>query len=155
MIWKSTWSYRAAAPIIGYTIIGFFGPVVSLIIVAGMSNVGGQTKKGLMAANIFVVCILHCSTYVKKLTYSQAYCLGNIVGPNLIKSPTKVRHYPELWLGLIICYCILIVTSCLWYAYLRSQNKKREKLDLKAEMRDELAFRDLTDDENPYFRYVL
>jgi MFS family permease len=57
MIWKSTWSYRAAPPVVGYTIIGFFGPVVSLIIVAGMSNVGGQTKKGLMAANIFVVCI--------------------------------------------------------------------------------------------------
>jgi len=85
MIWKSAWTHRAATPIVGYTIIGFFGPVVSLIIIIGMSNVAGATKKSLMAANIFV-----------------AYCVGNIVGPQLIKTPTKVRHYPELWLGLII-----------------------------------------------------
>lgn len=27
---------------------------------------------------------------------------GNIVGPQLVKSQTKAKHYPELWLGLII-----------------------------------------------------
>jgi len=85
IIWKSTWSYHAAAPVVGYTIIGFFGPVVSLIIIVGMANVAGATKKSLMAANIFV-----------------AYCVGNIVGPQLIKSNTRTQHYPELWLGLII-----------------------------------------------------
>jgi len=138
MIWKSTWSYRAAVPVIGYTLIGFFGPVVSLIIVAGMSNVAGQTKKGLMASNIFV-----------------AYCVGNIVGPNLIKSQTKVRHYPELWLGLIICYCILIVTCGVWYFYLKRENARRERMDLHEEDRDEMAFKDLDDSDNKYFRYVL
>jgi MFS family permease len=85
MIWRSTWSHKAAAPVAGYSITGTFGAVVSLIISAGMSNVAGQTKKSFMAATIFV-----------------AYCVGNIVGPQLIKSQTKGRHYPELWLGLII-----------------------------------------------------
>lgn len=85
MIWKSTWSYQAATPIVGYTIIGFFGPVVSLVISIGMANVAGSTKKSFMAANIFV-----------------AYCVGNIVGPQLIHSQSKARHYPELWTGLII-----------------------------------------------------
>jgi hypothetical protein len=85
IIWKSEWSYQAAAPVVGYTIIGFFGPVVSLIITVGMSNVAGQTKKSFMAATIFV-----------------AYCVGNIVGPQLIFSQTKVDHYPALWTGLII-----------------------------------------------------
>jgi len=56
---------------------------------------------------------------------------------------------------LIICYCILIVASCIWYVYLRQQNKKRDRLDLNEVTRDEVAFKDLTDDENPYFRYVL
>ena len=88
IIWRSTWSHRAAAPVVGYSIIGFFGPVVSLIIVIGMSNVAGQTKKCFMAATIFV-----------------AYCVGNIVGPQLIKSQTIAGHYPELWLGLII-WCV-------------------------------------------------
>jgi MFS family permease len=85
IIWKSSWSHHAKAPVAGYAIIGFFGPVVSLVITIGMANVAGQTKKCFMAATIFV-----------------AYCVGNIVGPQLIKSQTRAMHYPELWLGLII-----------------------------------------------------
>jgi hypothetical protein len=85
MIWRSSWTRRAATPVAGYSIIGAFGAVVSLIISLGMSNVAGATKKSCMAAAIFV-----------------AYCVGNIVGPQLIKSQTKKRHYPMLWLGLII-----------------------------------------------------
>ena len=61
MIWRSTWTHRAATPIAGYTIIGFFGPVVSLIISIGMANVAGATKKSCTAAAIFV-----------------AYCVGNV-----------------------------------------------------------------------------
>ena len=61
MIWRSSWTHRAATPIAGYTIIGFFGPVVSLIISIGMANVAGATKKSCTAAAIFV-----------------AYCVGNV-----------------------------------------------------------------------------
>ena len=69
MIWKSTWSHHAPTPVAGYTIIGFFGPVVSLIISVGMANVAGATKKSCTAAAIFV-----------------AYCVGNVrrtFSPNL------------------------------------------------------------------------
>jgi MFS family permease len=86
-IWRSEWSKRAPSPVVGYSIIGTFGAVVSLIISLGMGNVAGGTKKSCTAAAIFV-----------------AYCVGNIVGPQLVKSQTKSRHYPELWLGLIIWY---------------------------------------------------
>ena len=85
MIWKSKWTFHAPTPVAGYSIIGTFGAVVSQTIVLGMSNVAGATKKSCMAAAIFV-----------------AYCVGNIVGPQLIKSQTKKDHYPELWTGLII-----------------------------------------------------
>lgn len=85
VIWKSEWSHHAAAPVVGYSIAGTFGGVVSLIITVGMSNVAGHTKKSFMAATIFV-----------------AYCVGNIIGPQLIRSQTKAQHYPELWTGLII-----------------------------------------------------
>jgi hypothetical protein len=44
-----------------------------------MANVAGATKKSAMAVAIFI-----------------AYCVGNIVGPQLIRSQTKARHYPEL-----------------------------------------------------------
>lgn len=65
--------------------MGFFGPVVSLIISVSAANVAGSTKKSFMAAALFV-----------------AYCVGNIIGPQLIRSQTKSQHYPELWTGLII-----------------------------------------------------
>jgi MFS family permease len=138
MIWKSEWTYHAAAPVAGYSIIGTFGAVVSQTIVIGMSNVAGATKKSAMAAAIFA-----------------AYCVGNIVGPQLIKSQTKNRHYPELWMGLIICYCITIVAAGALYAVLRRENKKREGRGVDEVERDRFAFMDLTDGENPYFRYVL
>ena len=103
-----------------------------------MANVAGNTKKSFMAATIFV-----------------AYCVGNIVGPQLIKSQTKSRHYPELWLGLIICYCITIVSAVVLYFVLARENKRREALDLNDVDRDKMAFQDLTDKENPYFKYML
>ncbi|CAI0655752.1 unnamed protein product, partial [Colletotrichum noveboracense] len=137
LIWKSAWTRHAAAPVVGYSLTGFFGGVVSLIITLGMSNVAGHTKKSFMAATIFV-----------------AYCVGNIVGPQLVKSQSKAAHYPELWLGLIICYVICILASGALYYVLWSENKKRDALPVDEEERAKLAFQDLTDKENPYFRYV-
>ncbi|KAL8639477.1 MAG: hypothetical protein Q9228_003495 [Teloschistes exilis] len=167
MIWRSSWYHRAPTPVAGYTIIGFFGPVVSLIISLGMANVAGATKKSATAAAIFA-----------------AYCVGNsyglpeayqrqIIGPQLIKTPTLKRHYPELWLGLIIwyglrfsdiskrggliacSYCIVIVLAITLYVLLWRENKKRGTLPMDEAERDSFAFKDLTDKENPYFRYVL
>lgn len=85
MIWKSQWGYRPVTPVVGYALTGFFGPVVSLIITTGACNVAGATKKTVMAATVFV-----------------AYTVGNIIGPQLVKSDTKAQHYPELWTGMII-----------------------------------------------------
>ncbi|POR35550.1 Putative transporter [Tolypocladium paradoxum] len=137
IIWKSEWSYHAAAPVVGYSITGFFGGTVSLIITIGMSNVAGHTKKSFMAATIFV-----------------AYCVGNIVGPQLVWSQTKSEHYPALWLGLIICYIICIAAAVVLYLALRNENKKKMALPEDEAERAKLAFQDLTDKENPYFRYV-
>jgi uncharacterized membrane protein len=89
MIWKSQWTRHAATPVIGYSITGFFGGVVSLIISLGMSNVAGHTKKSFMAATIFV-----------------AYCIGNIIGPLLVRSQSKAQHYPQLWTGLIVWFVL-------------------------------------------------
>ncbi|SPO04328.1 related to allantoate transport protein [Cephalotrichum gorgonifer] len=138
MIWKSKWTHHAALPVVGYSITGFFGGTVSLIITIAMSNVAGQTKKSFMAATVFV-----------------AYCVGNIVGPQLIKSQSKADHYPQLWLGLIICYVICILAATTLYFVLRAENKRREALPGDETERAKLAFMDLTDKENPYFRYVL
>lgn len=84
IIWKSDWGHRPVAPVVGYSLVGFFGPVVALTVALGAANVAGETKKSFAAAAVFV-----------------AYCVGNIVGPQMIRSQSKDRHYPELWSGLI------------------------------------------------------
>lgn len=141
IIWRSQWTYQAPLPVIGYTITGTFGGVVSLIITVGMSNVAGHTKKSFMAATIFM-----------------AYCVGNIVGPLLVRSQSRSRHYPELWTGLLVCYAICVVAAVTLGWVLRRENRRKEEAlavgGVDEEERDKVAFLDLTDKENPYFRYV-
>ncbi|KAJ4294329.1 hypothetical protein N0V90_008019 [Kalmusia sp. IMI 367209] len=138
MIWKSEWNHRPVTPVAGYSIVGFFGPVVGLTVTLGAANVAGETKKSFMASAVFV-----------------AYCVGNIIGPQLVKSQSKAKHYPELWTGLIICYCITIVSASILYFVLRRENKRREALGLDPREGERLAFKDLTDKENLHFRYAL
>lgn len=52
-------------------------------------------------------------------------------------------------------YCIVILLACVLYVLLSTENKKRDRLPQDEIERDAFAFRDLTDKENPYFRYVL
>ena len=137
MIWKASWSHHAPAPLAGYTLIGFFAPVTSLIVSMGMANVAGNTKKSFMAASIFVM-----------------YCVGNIVGPFWIKTQTRVDHYPEVWQGIVGCYSLLVVMAgSLWYL-LRRENMIREAMVLDEKEGERKAFEDLTDKENPWFRYA-
>ncbi|KAI1120140.1 putative MFS transporter [Nemania abortiva] len=139
LIWKSSWGHhRPVAPVAGYSLIGFFGPVVGLAVSLGAGNVAGATKRSFMAAAVFV-----------------AYCVGNIVGPQLVRSETKAQHYPGLWTGLIVFYVVTILAACVLYAILFRENKRREQLGLDEQEKDRNAFKDLTDKENPYFRYVL
>ncbi|KAI0409235.1 putative MFS transporter [Xylaria palmicola] len=138
IIWRSSWGHRPVAPVAGYSIIGFFGPVVGLTVSLGACNVAGETKKSFMAAAVFV-----------------AYCVGNIVGPQLVRSETKSEHYPALWTGLIVFYVITILAASALYVILFRENRRRERLGLDGREKDQNAFKDLTDKENPYFRYVL
>lgn len=52
-------------------------------------------------------------------------------------------------------YCITISSSVVLYIVLAMENKRRSKLELNDVDRDKMAFQDLTDKENPYFRYML
>jgi hypothetical protein len=73
---------------------GLLAPVISLIVSIGIGDVAGASKKSFQAALIFIF-----------------YDVGNIVGPQLVKTQTIKRHYPELWRGTIICYYIVIVLA--------------------------------------------
>ncbi|KAF4119662.1 Major Facilitator Superfamily [Geosmithia morbida] len=138
IIWKSSWGDRPAAPVAGYSIIGFFGGVVGLVVPIASSNVAGDTKRSFTAAAVFA-----------------GYCVGNIVGPQMVVSSEKERHYPTLWSGLIGCYMITIVaTSTLWFLLWR-ENKRRAGLNLDKAEAGRLGFHDLTDRQNLHFVYKL
>lgn len=53
-----------------------------------------------------------------------------------------------------LSYVICILASLTLYAVLRNENKKRDQIPVDETERAKLAFQDLTDKENPYFRYV-
>lgn len=52
-------------------------------------------------------------------------------------------------------YCIVIVLAVILYLHLKSENQRRDRMPGDESERDKMAFRDLTDKENPYFRYIL
>lgn len=64
IMWKSTWYHRAPAPVVGYSMLAFFAPVVSITISIALANVAGATKKTFAAALTFV-----------------GYCVGNVSDP--------------------------------------------------------------------------
>lgn len=49
----------------------------------------------------------------------------------------------------------MIVLAVVLYFVIRRENARRDLLQLNEEDRDRFAFMDLTDKQNPYFRYVL
>lgn len=51
-------------------------------------------------------------------------------------------------------YVICIVAALALYLVLRRDNRARSALPIDETERAKLAFQDLTDKENPYFRYV-
>ena len=63
-------------------------------------------------------------------------------------------HYPELWEGIIGCYALVIVLAMVLFALLRAENRRRDRLHLEGKEAERVAFDDLTDRENLYFRYV-
>lgn len=52
-------------------------------------------------------------------------------------------------------YIICILAAAALYFILKAENKRRDAIPQDEAERAKLAFMDLTDKENPYFRYVL
>lgn len=109
------------------------------------SNVAGGTKR----------------TVVSSLTL-VAYCVGNMVGAQVFKTKDAPRYIG----GTIACSAcfglevFVIICWRLWYMY---ENKRRDRLAAESSMSKEeqeqhgreLGEQDVTDRQNPYFRYSM
>ncbi|CAJ2504579.1 Uu.00g119730.m01.CDS01 [Anthostomella pinea] len=109
-------------------------------------NVGGQTKKTVVVALNFIF-------------WSAGNAIAWIVtGPQVFLSREAPRYYTA-WATHLGCYSLLVVVLLFFRWHLTKENKKRDQLAAAGvgEANDSSmvhAFEDLTDRENPNFRYV-
>jgi len=104
-------------------------------------NTAGQTKKTIVVAMNFV-----------------AWATGNAVGPQVFLSYDAPRYFIAFATHMG-CYIVLVIVIVFLRWHLKRQNAKKDALAEAGvrEAKDEKmvhAFDDLTDRENPNFRYI-
>ncbi|KAG5417575.1 DAL5 [Candida metapsilosis] len=122
---------------------------------------------GLYLYNIFPLCFI-CLTsqisssvagHTKKVTFSAifliGYCVGNLVGPQIfIDSQAPV--YSGGKIGIVVAGSVSLVCLILVYLSYYFENKRRDALPpVDMSHIENYEFADLTDKQNPNFRYAL
>ncbi|KAI3607681.1 major facilitator superfamily transporter [Moniliophthora roreri] len=108
------------------------------------SNVAGRTKKSIVSSILFV-----------------AYCTGNAAGSQFFRAKDAPRYVPAI-IACAICFALNFVMILSWRTYLVYLNRTREAAataqGLTPEQVKELgainAEKDMTDKQNPHFRYT-
>ena len=107
------------------------------------ANTAGSTKRTTVNAIFFI-----------------SYCVGNICGPFAFKS-SEAPRYPSGIIAIMVAYCVEILVLALFAVYLAYQNKLKDKLAAEMQLQEAseeekalTGFKDLTDRENPFFRYT-
>lgn len=82
----------------------------------------------------------------------MSFCLGNILGPLTFRDEDAPSYTPaKVTIVAVDSVAIaLTVLLLLWYMW---QNKKRERQTAGIEQEKDVEFADMTDRENPWFRY--
>jgi sugar phosphate permease len=136
IIWKSSWATYHTS-LAGFYLLGFFSIIYVMILAVASANTAGHTKKATTAGLVWA-----------------AYCAGNGIAPLLVKSAEASTHYPTLFKALITFVTITFTLALALRFVLVGKNKSRDRQGLVVE--DDAAttgFEDLTDGENPNFRY--
>ncbi|KAF2805001.1 putative allantoate permease [Mytilinidion resinicola] len=125
---------RLAALYMSYFYLGPY--IVALGI--NTANTAGHTKKVTTNALIFI-----------------AYCVSNIIAPQFFKAE-QAPLYP-LGMGAILgSYVLSLITIAMYCGHCKWENTRRDRVDLAKDARvhADTDFKDLTDKQNPHFRYV-
>lgn len=120
--------------LICYYLTAPYNAAFVLLLSLNTGNTAGHTKKVVVNAVLFL-----------------GYCVGNIAGPFFYKT-SQAPRYPLGMGSLIFSHLMEIILAIVLGFLLHFENKRRDSL--QAERNDDLAFDDLTDKENPNFRYV-
>ncbi|KAK1454787.1 major facilitator superfamily transporter [Colletotrichum paranaense] len=141
MIWKLDRTHYKVGVLFGYYMIGCY--VASLVLALQMpaTNLGGYTKRITASAIVFT-----------------AYCVGNIIGPHAFLAKEAPLYATGCKL-ILACSASQVAIAVGLRMLLIRRNKQRDAaaaaagISPDAEHDDEGV--DLTDKENPNFRYVL
>ncbi|KAH8819379.1 major facilitator superfamily domain-containing protein [Xylogone sp. PMI_703] len=138
---ENRWGRLVALWLCSFQSVGF-----SLSLTMVSSNIAGYTKKQFTGALLFI-----------------GYCVGNIIGPQTFIS-TEAPLYHSAYIAILVGYCAKTVMVIVLYVYMWSVNKKRDReaaarnLDLISDQEKEAieqGMHDVTEIDNPGFRYVL
>lgn len=137
MIWKSDWK-NLGVPLAGFYLLVFFAIAYVMLLALMTANTAGNTKKATTAGLVWA------STVV-----------SNAVGPLLVKTEEKADHYPSLVIPLLSILALSVTMIVALRVYLAMMNKARDaKGTITMDALSQTAFADLTDHENPNFRYT-
>jgi hypothetical protein len=125
---------NAGGMLIAFYCTQFFLAQGNMIISLITRNIAGQTKKGITMTAVFI-----------------GWAVGNLIAPQIFQEKDAPRYLPGfvVHLGVYGAYLILVVITRI---LLMSKNRKKDSI--VSEITHDLAFQDLTDTENPNFRYV-
>ena len=125
-----------AGLLISYWIVFSFWAAQGLGMSMLTRNVGGQTKKSVCITMNFL-----------------AWCAGNATGPQVFFDGDAPRYRKALSIHLG-CYTLLVLVIIFLRFNLVSRNKAKDR-EFGTEINTTHGFDDLTDKENPNFRYVI
>lgn len=125
------------AQLAGYYLYAASPAALVCVISCIQSNCAGHTKKVVVNALLLI-----------------GYCVGNLIGPQTFIE-SQAPHYPGAKVSIVVCECFAVIFICLiWYVNWRA-NRIRDREDKKLPPEIENPeFADLTDFENPEFRYA-
>ncbi|CUM65818.1 uncharacterized protein PRCAT00003467001 [Priceomyces carsonii] len=117
---------------------------------------------------VTTICALSCfasntAGHTKKITTNAVfligYCVGNIVGPQTFIA-SQAPSYTGGKISFVVCDCItLLLIAAIYFSYWLSNKKKdiylSEMKEDALENLENFEFADMTDRENPHFRYRL
>ncbi|KAJ5896792.1 uncharacterized protein N7473_006191 [Penicillium subrubescens] len=122
-----------------YIMIAYWG-CAGLALSIVTRNVAGQTKKSVVIACNFVF-----------------WAVGNAIGPQTFRSKDAPRYFPALAavLGCFVLLEVVLLSLRTWYV---TENRRRDRKIEQGEVAADTAFahsfEDITDRENPNFRYI-
>ena len=150
-----------------------FSAVLALIASCMLGFANGSKKARLAGAYLWYIspvsyiCVIsnisaNSSGYTKKWTVSSitlvAYAASNLAGPQTFIAKQAPKYHGAK-VSMVVCYsCMIVILLVLLLINIR-ENKRRDKMALEREGKDgifeNLEFSDITDFENPNFRYTL